>query len=135
MAHTRRTFLGNSAKLAAFATTSSAFPSCVSAPLRPKMADFEISLAQWSLHRAFGAGDLDNLDFAKMARHFDINAIEYVNQFFHDKSLDENYIAQMKQRADDMGVQSLLIMCDGDGNLGDPSATQREIAVQKHRQW
>ena len=135
MAHTRRTFLGNSAKLAAFATTSSAFPSCVSAPILPKLADFEISLAQWSLHRTFGAGDLDNLDFAKMARSFDINAIEYVNRFFYDKALDDKYIAQMKQRADDMGVQSLLIMCDGEGNLGDPSATQREIAVQKHRQW
>lgn len=135
MAHTRRTFLSNSAKLAALATTSSAFPSCVSAPIRPKIADFEISLAQWSLHRAFHAGDIDNLDFAKMARSFDINAIEYVNQFFHDKGLDEKYIAQMKQRADDMGVQSLLIMCDGDGRLGDPSTAQRELAVQNHRPW
>ena len=35
------------------------------------------------------------------------------------------YIAQMKRRAEDVGVHSLLIMCDGEGRLGDPSLQAR----------
>jgi sugar phosphate isomerase/epimerase len=96
---------------------------------------FKISLAQWSLHRALQKGELDNLDFAKVAREeFDIEAIEYVNQFFKDKS-DESYLAEMKKRAEDQNVKSLLIMCDGEGNLGDPDQEARKKAVQNHKKW
>jgi len=42
---------------------------------------FKISLAQWSLHRSLKSGKLDHLDFAAKAKSFDIDAIEYVNQF------------------------------------------------------
>ena len=51
---------------------------------------FDISLAQWSLHRALRGGKLDNLDFAKVTKEeFGIEAVEYVNQFFKDKANDE----------------------------------------------
>src|SRR5688500_8078467 len=47
---------------------------------------FKISLAQWSLHRAFFGRtkpQLDPLDFAKIAKDdYGIDAIEYVNQFY-----------------------------------------------------
>ena len=43
----------------------------------------EISLAEWSLHRALYGGKLDNLDFpAKAKSDFGIAAVEYVNGFF-----------------------------------------------------
>jgi len=43
----------------------------------------EISLAEWSLHRAIYGGKLDHLDFpAKAKRDFGISAVEYVNGFF-----------------------------------------------------
>jgi sugar phosphate isomerase/epimerase len=97
---------------------------------------FQISLAQWSLHRALFEGDLDNLDFARTAREdFDIGGVEYVNQFFMDKATDESYLQQMKQRADDHGVRSLLIMCDGEGAIGHPDAEQRQQAVENHHKW
>src|SRR5690348_12387284 len=65
---------------------------------------FQISLAQWSLHRAFFDKKLNNLDFAKTAKmEFGIDAIEYVNQFFKDKAKDQAYLADMKQRAADLG--------------------------------
>ena len=48
---------------------------------------YKISLAEWSLHKGLKAGELDNLDFAKIAHdEFGIHAIEYVNQFFKDKA-------------------------------------------------
>jgi sugar phosphate isomerase/epimerase len=104
-----------------------------SAPPKPL---FRISLAQWSLHRALYGGELDNLDFAAFAkREYGIDAVEYVNQFFKDKAKDERYIKQMKQRAADAGVKSLLIMCDGEGRLGDADKTARTTAVENHHKW
>lgn len=97
---------------------------------------YEISLAQWSLHRTLFDGDLDNLDFAPTAKEeFGIEAVEYVNQFFMDKATDRDYLNKMKQRAEDAGFQSLLIMCDGEGALGDPDAEKRTQAVENHHKW
>lgn len=97
---------------------------------------FKISLAQWSLHKAFFAKKIDNLDFAATAiNEFGIDAIEYVNQFFKDKGEDHAYLAEMKKRAADVGVTSLLIMCDGEGRLGDPDEGARKQAVHNHIKW
>lgn len=96
---------------------------------------FTISLAQWSLHRTLEAGKLDHLDFPRAARaDFGIDAVEYVNSFFKEKAADR-YIAELKKRCDDFGVVSLLIMCDGEGALGDPDEAARARAVENHRQW
>jgi sugar phosphate isomerase/epimerase len=99
-------------------------------------AKFDISLAQWSFHKALFAKQLDNLDFAAKARKdYDIGGVEYVNQFFKDKAKDTAYLAEMKKRADDNGVKSLLIMCDGEGALGDPDPQKRQTAVENHYRW
>ena len=98
--------------------------------------DFEISLAQWSLHRSLYAGELDHLDFAKISKeNFGIDAIEYVNSFFFEKAEDKSYLREMKTRADDYGVKSLLIMCDNEGSLGDPDNQKRQKAVENHYKW
>lgn len=101
-----------------------------------KKEPFKISLAQWSLHKTLFAKKLDNLDFAKAAKEqFGIEAIEYVNQFFKDKAKDEKYLAELKKRGDDLGVKSLLIMCDGEGALGDADEAKRTKAVENHYKW
>jgi sugar phosphate isomerase/epimerase len=41
----------------------------------------------------------------------------------------------MKQRAEDHGVKSLLIMVDREGNLGDPDDARRKQAVENHYKW
>lgn len=102
----------------------------------PVDAWFKISLAQWSLHKTFFAKELDNLDFAAKARKdFGIGGIEYVNQFFKDYAQDTNYLSQMKQRAADNDVTSVLIMVDGEGQLGDMDAKARMKAVENHYKW
>src|SRR5436190_16333 len=91
---------------------------------------FEISLAEWSLHRTIFGGKLNALDFAKAAKEdYGILAVEYVNQFFKDKAKNQEYLADMKKRADDLGVKSLLIMIDGEGQLGDADEAKRTTAV------
>jgi sugar phosphate isomerase/epimerase len=97
---------------------------------------FDISLAQWSLHRTIRAGDLDNLDFASYAlNQFGINAVEYVNQFFKDKADNSKYIAEMVKRSKDVGVKNLLIMVDGEGELGNLNDKERIKAVENHHKW
>lgn len=97
---------------------------------------FKISLAEWSFHKALFAGKMNHLDFASRAKNeFGIQGIEYVNQFFKDKAKDQAYLAEMKKRADDLGVRSVLIMCDGEGEMGDQDVKKRLQAVENHYKW
>lgn len=110
---------------------------------RSSEAPFKISLAQWSLHQALKAGQLDNLNYPEFTReNFGLTAIEWVNQFFFVESAthgyqpkDQAYLTEMKKRCDDLGVTSVLIMCDRVGNLGDPDITKRSAAVEGHYKW
>ena len=123
----RRQFLTQTG-LAAGALTSGAAWAKDVAPL-------QISLAQWTINRELRSGKIDNLDFAKVAAEHGIHAVEYVNQFFMDKAKDAKYLGEMKKRAADQGVKSLLIMCDREGNIGDPDAAKRKQTVDNHRKW
>lgn len=97
---------------------------------------FTISLAEWSFHRALYAKELDHLDFPKRAmKGFGIDAVEYVNTFFKDKAKDAAYLTELKKRCDDLGVTSVLIMCDGEGALGDADEKKRTEAVENHHKW
>ncbi len=97
---------------------------------------FEISLAEWSLHRTLNAGDLDHLDFISVARNdFGLDAVEYVNSFFFERARDTQYLTEMNTRADGEGVRNLLIMCDNEGRLGDPDEMARTTAIENHYKW
>lgn len=110
-------------------------PSPSKSPTAAAKPPFLISLAQWSLHRALGKGDLDHLNFPKTAKEdYGIDAVEYVNTFFKKKS-DSAYNAELLKRCEDLGVTSVLIMCDGEGALGDPDDSKRAKAVDNHRKW
>ncbi|HEX5104264.1 MAG TPA: sugar phosphate isomerase/epimerase family protein [Pirellulaceae bacterium] len=127
----RREFLATSAGLAAAGLLARGALAAESAS-----APFKISLAQWSLHKTIFGGQLDNRDFARAAKEdYGIEAIEYVNQFWKDKAKDAAYVAELKKRAEDLGVKTLLIMCDGEGALGDSDDKKRTQAVENHYKW
>ena len=97
---------------------------------------FNISLAEWSLHRALRSNKIDHLDFITFTRtRFNIDAVEYVNTFFFDKADNKDYLNQMNQRAADHGIINLLIMCDAEGDLGDPNDLKRIQSVENHFKW
>lgn len=97
---------------------------------------FDISLAEWSLHKALFAKKITNLDFPAIARkEFDISIVEYVNQFFKDKAQDKTYLNDLLARCKDNGVTNHLIMIDGEGNLGATDAAERTKAVENHHRW
>lgn len=135
----KSTYLSRRSFLQKTATASVAFGLLGSRMLlsaAPKSLPFRISLAQWSLNRAFFGGKLDPLHFAKIAREqFDIDGIEYVNQFFKDKAKDKAYLHQLNSIAADHGVTQVLIMIDGEGQLGDADASKRTQAVENHYKW
>ena len=97
---------------------------------------FRISLAQWSIHRAIRAGEVDPVDFAALAREeFGISAVEYVNQFYKEKGNDTAFFHELRKRAADHGVESLIIMVDGEGNLGEADGAARKKVVENHYKW
>jgi len=134
----RRSFLAGAA-VALPATYSLTLQGCGPDPAPGLGAEdplFRISLAEWSLHRALNAGELDNLDFPRVTKvEYGIEAVEYVNSFFKDKAEDLTYLGDLKTRCDDHGVRSLLIMCDGEGAIGDPDPAARTLAVENHYRW
>ncbi len=126
----RRAFIKKTVEASAALGLVSQLTSCASEPL------FKISLAEWSFHRMLFDGEMSNLDFPVTAkRQFGIGAVEYVNQFFMDKAQDQKYLTELKNIADGEGVRSLLIMCDNEGNLGDPDSQLRTTAVENHYKW
>ena len=97
---------------------------------------FEISLAEWSLHKALFGKKMTNLDFPGVSKEkFGITAVEYVNQFFKDKAEDKSYLGELRKRCDDLGVKSLLIMIDGEGHLEEAEEARRQKVIDNHKKW
>ena len=97
---------------------------------------FKISLAEWSLHNALFAKELDHLDFpAKAKNEFGIAAVEYVNQFFMDKANNIAYLTELNKRAADADVTNVLIMVDGEGEMASPDVKTRMQAIENHYKW
>ncbi|MCP4835432.1 MAG: sugar phosphate isomerase/epimerase [Phycisphaera sp.] len=128
----RRIGLGVAAGSTLAAVTGSSLAGALDVPLPPN----SISLAQWSLHREIFAGKLDPLRFAEVTMtRYGLGGCEYVNSFYKDKIGTKGYLAEMKRVASDHGVESVLIMCDGEGALGDPDEAKRIKAVDNHQRW
>ena len=101
----------------------------------------KISLAQWSLNKAIKSGELSPLDFAKKARSFDIDAIEYVSGLYtnHTDILKKISIQKLSKellkRSDDYGIDNVLIMIDSQGSLASSNKKERLKAIDNHKKW
>jgi len=132
----RRSFLKQSS-LALAGLSLGSLAGCQTGASSAKKNWFDISLAEWSLHVAIrDEKRLTNLDFPKIARReFNIGGVEYVNQMFMDKAKDMAYLTELKNICNGEGVRSVLIMCDREGNLGDPDTKKRQTTVENHHKW
>jgi len=134
MNQSRKDFLKTSACLAGGAFLAGSMPRSLFSMNTP--LNFDISLAQYSLHRTLFDGELKTLDFpAKAVNDFGIHAVEYVNQFFSDKAEDKRFLSELKERTDDIGVDNVLIMVDQEGPLSSTDDAERLKAVQNHYKW
>lgn len=94
---------------------------------------FEISLAAWSMHRMFFAGEIDQLGMVDLCHDLGVGALELVNSFF--PSPQYAYLKQLRKRAEDAGVRILLIMCDAEGSMASPERANRMLAAKNHHKW
>jgi sugar phosphate isomerase/epimerase len=98
------------------------------------MPEYEISLAEWSLHRSLESGRIERMDFPRVAREeFGIGAVELVNTLMD--GYDVGSVRELARRANDAGVKVHLIMCDDEGDLSAESAAERERAARNHFKW
>ena len=121
MGYTRREFAG---AVAASAAVSAAAP-----------ARDDISLAAWSINRSFFvAKRWKNLDLPRICREqFNINGLEFVNQFFENPTL--NYLRELKKNGTAHGVTFVRIMVDAEGNMAAPDKAERMQSAIAHRKW
>ena len=99
---------------------------------------FKLSLAQWSLHRAIGNNDLDPLDFAEKAKAMGFEGIEYVSGLYTKKleSMGMEALQEaLKEKSKTHGVENVLIMIDGEGDLAASNEKERNQAVENHKKW
>lgn len=108
-----------------------------------KSPKYELSLAEWSLHRTIRAGKLDHLDFPATAKNvYGISAVEYVNGLFGGTGMDfkeaaknNAYLNELMKRSKDAGVINHLLMVDDEGSLAIPDEAERLKAVDDHKKW
>ena len=130
MKHTsRRTFLKTAA-----AASAAVAASLQNAPKAHAARAYGISLAGWSLNRSVRNNTHPMIEMPKLARHeFDIEAVELVNTLFGDS--DKSYLDRLAKNCADNDVKVLLIMIDGEGNVGSADAAERDDAVKRHSRW
>ena len=122
----------------------SSVPMAVPAKSSSARVSNPISLAQWSLHRRFGLCKpaerpsviADPLDFGAIAREeFGITRLELVNSFYRPKIGEQGFAEALRKRFDGDGVESLLIMCDGEGLCGAADESARREFAANHAKW
>lgn len=104
---------------------------------------FKISLAQWSIHRMIQDGKVSPFDFAKKAKEWGFEGVEYVSDLYTDelKKYDSedkgmaSLVERLKAESESAGVENLLIMVDEQGDLADPDESKRDEAVEMHKKW
>ena len=119
---------------------SSVFPSTNFVKFN-SIENLKISLAQWSLNKSIKNGKLPILDFAKKARFFNIEGIEFVSGLYtRDTDILErmsmNSLAKkLIKRSDDYGIDNVLFMIDNQGDLASSNKNERLQAIDNHKRW
>lgn len=107
---------------------------------------FELSLAQWSIHKMIHAKELNPLDFAMKANQWGFKGLEYVNHLYAPElekysNLNmgiENLVRELNTRSADHGVKNVIMMVDlppGEGDMAVMDDAIRSKAIESHYPW
>lgn len=104
---------------------------------------FELSLAQWSIHKMIRNDSVDPYTFAEKAKKWGFSGLEYVSQLYNPELEKANYsdeamasfVERSNAEAKKYGLKNVLIMIDGQGNLAVSDEKERNEAVERHYKW
>ncbi len=104
---------------------------------------FKLSLAQWSIHKMIWDQGTDPYNFAKMAKEWGFSGLEYVSQLYNPELENAGYskeamaafVQKCNEEARKYGMENVLIMIDGQGNLAVDDVAERTVAVERHFIW
>jgi sugar phosphate isomerase/epimerase len=104
---------------------------------------FKLSLAQWSIHRMIREEGVDPYSFAEKSRAWGFSGLEYVSQLYDSELKAASYSPEAMQgfidksnaEAKKHGMQNVLIMIDGQGDLALSDEADRIVAVENHYKW
>ena len=86
------------------------------------------------MHRLFlESKELDQVGMLELCAEQGFEGFELVNTFF--PSPQYSYLRRLGERAQDLGVALLLIMCDGEGDLAAADRAERLQAARNHFKW
>ncbi len=111
--------------------------------LETKEPFFKLSLAQWSIHKMIMNDSVDPYTFAEKAKNWGFSGLEYVSQLYPADLKDNEYspeamatfVEKSNAEAKKHGLQNVLIMIDGQGDLAVSDAVERKAAVERHHKW
>lgn len=104
---------------------------------------FKLSLAQWSMHRMIWNEEADPYSFAERAKNWGFSGLEYVSALYY-KELEaaefspeamKKFVDRCNEEASRHGMENVLIMIDGQGDLATTDAAERKAAVENHHKW
>lgn len=127
----RREFMTTTA-MGALATAALANP-LSAAPKEGGKKKFEISIAAWSMHKAFFAGEMTMMQQPEFCASVGVHGLELVNRFF--ESPQYGYLKRFQKACDDNGVKILLIMCDDEGDMASEDKAFRMQSAKNHQKW
>ncbi|HLT51871.1 MAG TPA: sugar phosphate isomerase/epimerase family protein [Arenibacter sp.] len=104
---------------------------------------FKLSLAQWSIHRMVFNEGVDPYTFAEKAKEWGFSGLEYVSALYYkeleaanfSKEAMDAFVAKSNAESKKHGLQNVLIMIDGQGDLATADAKKRKEAVENHYKW
>jgi sugar phosphate isomerase/epimerase len=104
---------------------------------------YKLSLAQWSLHRMIRDEGMDPYKFAEKANEWGFEGLEYVSQLYNSELEAANFseaamatfVEKCKAESEKYGLENLLIMIDGQGDLAATDEKVRKAAAENHHKW
>lgn len=104
---------------------------------------FQLSLAQWSIHRMIREDGVDPYSFAEKAKSWGFTGLEYVSQLYDAELGKTNYspeamaafVEKCNAEAKKHDMQNVLIMVDHQGDLAVTDDKIRQEAVENHFKW
>lgn len=90
-------------------------------------------MAAWSLHGAFEAGTMDQIEMVRVAGKLGFTGFELLNTFFPAPT--DVHLKELRAAADDAGQTLVLLMCDDEGDLAAEDRSERLQAARNHRRW